>query len=509
MTRADAFAAAVAASVTAAALPASAEAPLSAIDWLSESVNELWPQGAPDSPIVTGALAPDVSVAPLGTPDARTPGLQRATDAGLPAALWAGASAEDLGAAIGALGVPRLPGAQSLLFRLLTAEAAAPLGTARAREAFFLARVDRLLDIGAVDAALALLEAAGPDTPERLRRYFDAALLTGSEEDACTALAANPGLAPTYPARIFCLARAGDWQAAALALQSGAALGEIETDEAEVLARFLDPELFEGADPLPVPEVLTPLEFRLREAVGEGLPTAGLPRAFAAADLRPIVGWKAQLEAAERLARYGALPANRLLGAYTERTPAASGGVWDRAAAVSRLDTALSERNAAAVAEALPGAWAAARAARVEGPFAELFGEPLLALAQEGETRALALRIALLSPKRAEAALMIAEGAGRDAEDAFLAALAQGAIETAEPPDAQARAIAAALSEPRPEGAAAGQGRALLAALEDLERAINGDDAALARGLSALQGVGLGADATRLAIEMRLLDRRV
>ena len=54
--------------------------------------------------------------------------------------------------------------------------------------------------------------------------------------------------------------------------------------------------------------------------------------AFAQADMRDNTGWKAQLEAAERLARNGVLDPNQLLGLYTEEKAAASGGVWDRVA---------------------------------------------------------------------------------------------------------------------------------------------------------------------------------
>ena len=57
---------------------------------------------------------------------------------------------------------------------------------------------------------------------------------------------------------------------------------------------------------------MTPLLFRLHEAIGEPLPTGNLPRSYAVADLRDLAGWKPQLEAAERLAVTGALPANRL-----------------------------------------------------------------------------------------------------------------------------------------------------------------------------------------------------
>ena len=84
------------------------------------------------------------------------------------------------------------------------------------------------------------------------------------------------------------------------------------------------------------------------------------------ADLRGNSGWKAEIEAAERLARTGAVPASRLLGLYTDRRPAASGGVWDRVAAVQALDLALNEGATQDLVQALPRAWRAAQDQRLE-----------------------------------------------------------------------------------------------------------------------------------------------
>ena len=79
----------------------------------------------------------------------------------------------------------------------------------------------------------------------------------------------------------------------------------------------------------------------LETGQGPGLMFVTLPLAFAHAELRDTAGWKSQIESAERLARAGVIAPNVLLGLYTERLPAASGGVWDRAAAFQRFESAL------------------------------------------------------------------------------------------------------------------------------------------------------------------------
>jgi hypothetical protein len=202
-----------------------------------------------------------------------------------------------------------LPALQALLNTVLLAEALPPADSGQEGR-LLMARVDKLLAVGALEQAQALLEATLPArTPELFRRNFDVALLTGHEDRACSALAAAPDLAPTLPTRVFCMARAGDWAAAALTLRTAQALGHITETEDQLLIRFLDAEAYEDDPAPPPPKPVSPLIWQLYDAIGEPLPTATLPLAFAHADLSERAGWKAQTEAAERLARAGAVPA--------------------------------------------------------------------------------------------------------------------------------------------------------------------------------------------------------
>ncbi|MDO5643247.1 MAG: hypothetical protein Q4G26_12810, partial [Paracoccus sp. (in: a-proteobacteria)] len=158
-------------------------------------------------------------------------------------------------------------------------------------------------------------------------------------------------------ARIYCLALGGDWDAAALLFTGARALGFIDEATAELMARYLDDASAEISDQLEPPEPMTPLAFRLHEAIGQPLPTGDLPLAYAWTDLSERSGWKAQLEAAERLARAGSLPAPILHQLYSAQRPAASGGVWERAAAVQALDAALATGDGARIGAALLAAF--------------------------------------------------------------------------------------------------------------------------------------------------------
>ncbi len=491
---------------------AGAQEPLSAIDWLSQSVAVPAPlpgSGGYEPAITAGVAHEDIAVTVLDGPSPDATGLLAPQVTGLPQALWGLGRTEEIVALIRTERIETLPALQALLTTLMLAEADPP-ADAGGRGTLLLARIDELLDIGALEQAAALLDAAGSAQPELFRRSFDVALLTGTEDRACAHMRANPDLAPTFPARIFCLARSGDWNAAALTLRTAQALGFVTEEEDALLSRFLDPELYEGDPPLAKPARPSPLVWRMLEAVGEPLPTNTLPLAFAQADLRDTAGWKSQIEAAERLARTGAIAPNRLLGIYTDRKPAASGGVWDRVAGVQALDAALAVGDAQKVAQILPGVWDRMVAAELEVPFAILFAAPLGKLDLPAPVSALAFRIALLSPDY-QAAALAREPA--DATESFLIGIARGAPEGTAP-DSLGRAIAPAFRSPSPglDAQALLQdgriGEAIVLAIDQIGTGLRGDLPLVAQGLSLLRTVGLEDAARRTALEMMLLERR-
>lgn len=491
--------------------PLAAQEPLSAIDWLSKSVTTPIAVLPPEEPAVSkGAMPEDVAVSTLDGPSPDAAGLLPGSITGLPRNLWGMGRTDEIVTRIAGAPTETLPALRALLMTLLLAEADAPVDAA-GKGRLLLARIDKLLAMGALDQAKSLMEAGGQTGPQYFRRTFDVALLTGEEDAACATMQESPDLAPTFPARIFCLARSGDWNAAALTLRTAQALGFITDQEDALLSRFLDPDLYEGEEALPAPEHPTPLVWRMMEAIGEPLPTQTLPLAFSHAELRDAAGWKAQIEAAERLTRAGALEPNQLLGRYTERLPAASGGVWDRVQAFQRFDEAMSSGDAESVAQALPVVWLRMTEAELEVPFANLYSEALRKIPLTGEAAALAFRVGLLSDRY--------EGVAQarrpvTATEGFLVALAKGSVEGATPTDSMGRAIASAFlgGETSEEATALlaenRVGEAVLLAMEQIQRGVHGDLRGVSEGLTLLRKLGLETAARRTGLELLLLERR-
>jgi hypothetical protein len=490
--------------------------PLSAIDWLSQSVQipatAVVPRVFNEPPIADSAETPQITMTPLDAPSPDSSGLLSSAVTGLPRSLWSASDTQTLTTLIAAERVETLPAMQELMVTLMLAEADPPLG-AGPDGAMFLARVDKLLDLGALEPAQALLEEAGPDSPELFRRWFDVSLLTGSEDTACDLLRSRPTIVTTYPARIFCTARNGDWSAAALTLNTGRALGDVSDEEDAVLSRFLDPELYSNDPPLPPPSRTSPLEFRMRAAIGEGLTTAGLPLAFSHADLRTDAPWRSQIEAAERLARNLAISENTLFGIYRAQTPSASGGVWDRAAKVQAFDAALRSGDAELIGQSLPAVWATMQAMHLEVAFARYYADDLANLSAPTPPAigGLIFRIGLLAPKYEAFALA---RVAPTADERFLIAIARGDVAGLATTDPAQSAILSAFARAKVPEPMAGQiakgqlGEALLRGVALFNQGLGGDLGALTDALALLRAVGMEDVARRAALQYLLLDRQ-
>ena len=153
--------------------------PLSAIDWLSDSIAlpaDPIPETSEPSP---STIAPEVLVAPLDAPVPDRAGLIDARRLGLPADLWGGSTAADLARLITLTPEIETPTLR-LLFRDLLLARLDPPVDAIADDSLFLARIDKLLSMAELGLAEDLIAEAGAPQPDWFRRTFDIALLQGT-----------------------------------------------------------------------------------------------------------------------------------------------------------------------------------------------------------------------------------------------------------------------------------------------------------------------------------------
>lgn len=451
------------------------------------------------------ALPPAVSTQPLGDPAPGAAGLLPAQDVGLPRALWRGSDPTRLAELI-AQADTELPALRSLIRSMVLAEVPPPNHPNAQR--LLEARLDWLIDRGAVDEALALLDLASPEAPGLFARWADLALLLNQSDALCDTLRHHPERSQAIDLRVFCVARQGDWLRAALILDTARALNALPARRIDLLERFLDPEATEGRPDLLPPVRPTALEFRLFEAIGEPLPTTALPLAFATLDLSGRNGWRAQLEAAERLARVGALPAPRLRGLYLQQRPAASGGVWDRAAAVQALDAALTDGTSAEISDALNVLWPQAVATRLLDPVSELYGVSLVGRKLPSTAGQRAIFAAFLTKD----AMGVASRLPAAEADQALWAIAHSTPYDAPTELPFAQAISKGLGNTLPSAEmlalrdADRLGEALLRTIAQFDTGAAGNPDDLSTAIATLRALGHEATAIRAALQLMILS---
>jgi hypothetical protein len=485
--------------------------PLNAIGWLEDALTLTQPDTAValDAPLGT-ALPETIAVTPLGTPQLDALGLFDPARIGLPRDLWGQSPVAEVIAALASLPADTTPTALQLGFRLLLAEFTAPQSDNAPEQGSILnARLDKLIAMGALEQASTLIDASPVQTAALNKRAFDIALLLGEEDRACARMSGQVTADYGHGAQIFCLARRGEWQSAYAMLNTTRALGLLPDADAGLLLRFLAEE--DEDFPLPPPSEITPLGWRVLEALGDPVPTAALPVAFAHADLRGTSGWRAQLDAAERLTRAGVMQPNRLLGLYAQRRAAASGGVWERVQAVQALDAALTNGDLTAISRALTTAWPLFAAVELDVALSQMFAERMADLDLTGLAREKLWTMLMLAQDRPDRASALAPQTDR----ARLAiALATGAAlpDVTQPPMAVAihdafgdTPLPETLALPLQSGAV---GVALLQGLSLIAQGAAGDPHGARQGLQVLHALGLDSIARQIAIDLLLIERR-
>ena len=494
-------------------MPASAEEIVLPEDWLNNPITDESIFSSSKQPYLgatRGLTTEVISVTPLDGVKLDAVGVIPARIAGLPGDFWGDSSTAALTRLLRGHHSDTLPEVTSLIHRILMTELPVPVGHDNDGE-MLLARIDHLLAAGALEQAEALLDIAGIPSSAMFRRWFDVGLLTGRAHEACAAMLGDPGLAPALQARIFCLARSGDWNAAALTLTSARSLGQISAEQEHLLGRFLDPEIYEGEPDPPAPKRLTPLVFVMREALA--LPREGqaLPLAFLHNDLRNYQGWRNKLVASERLVRSQALRPQALLDTYSEASASASGGIWDRVRSVRALMGALAAKDTARVNETLPVAYKHMADARLEYVLAELLEPRMLNMALTGKASEIRFKLALLHRDRADYAPRFA---GPSEKDQILVALATGKMSGLVASSEMQQAITSAVFGDRlshsllAEVDAGRKGEAVLKALTLLQDTRLSDPGALETALSVLTRAGLEEEARIIAIQLLVLNHQ-
>jgi len=497
---------------------AQAQDPLSAIDWLSESIMQ--PPNFVISPPNIGGQTPSqqISSLPLELLSQDAVGILPPETTGFPTALWGNLTTPDIVTLIQKSRRHELPEAAALEKQILLAQSDPPLD-ARPNSPLFLARIDRLFAMGALDEAETLIHLARVTEPQLFRRWFEIAIIGQRTNAPCAALATQPALSNDVATRVICLARSGDWNAAALTVSLAESLGDISTEATDLLVRFLDPEMFANLPDPEIPDPFDPITFTLRESLALPRPETPLPLPYLNADMDLRTPARQRIIAAERLVRESAVPPSLLYLAYRGARAASSGGAWGRAELVQALDAELVSEDDEALANAITEAMIAFADAGLLHAFANEYADSLAHFPPGPDTAMVAPRVrrllllanrplarwADLGPQDPPNVTLAIKLASRDAFSGISPNRdpISDAIHQAFSNSTPQRADLPALMEKLDRGNFA---EVLFRALDLLSKGQSADPQDLHEGLFLLRQLGLDDSARRAAIQLLLIE---
>ena len=266
------------------ASPLASQSPLSAIDWLSKENSKtkrsILEVKKPDTDNTN-----DIQVSTLNSNEYQAIGLLPIYVTGIPTTIWRNSSFDDLEYSFKTMPTFSYSPIQELVYSLLLAEARPPLNEPT-RYDFLEVRLNKLLSYGAVDPAIALIERASPVPEKMIPLLFDISLLSSNNFPICDPIFQNTKNRDLQAELIYCYARKGDWLTAHLILKTEEVLGDLSVQEVSLLDRYLEVDFDADLSALlPPPELISPLEYRLYEAIGEPIPAEYLPIQYSQSDL--------------------------------------------------------------------------------------------------------------------------------------------------------------------------------------------------------------------------------
>lgn len=270
----------------------------------------------------------DIQVKDLGSVDPGAVGTLDAASGGFRADMWSGTPRSTIQRLIGSVpGEIRSPAMRSLAERLLLTAAALPPadGAAAGDDAprsILSLRVERLQDMGLVDAAKALIEAAPTraSDPDLVRLYVENLLLANDLGGACTVAKRDAGkLVSQFWQRIgvFCLLLAGDNDGAQLGASVLAENAEFDDKPFLALVDMMAQNRPAPLESLPSP---SPLHLAMLRSINAPVPADVVEKApppiLRAIGISPNADLDLRLRAAERAAFAGAIAVSRLAQIY-------------------------------------------------------------------------------------------------------------------------------------------------------------------------------------------------
>ena len=318
-----------------------ADEPMSAIDWLAKKINDppvfyTYPSEIDENSNIEieKMVLPNISKNSIG--------IYPSIKIGINSDIWKNNNEIEISTILKKIRISDLYYLNRLLKRILLIETDPPIIAVDEKFSgtiFLRQRILKLIQMGALDDAEALILDAEPTfDPNLTDLWSEVSFLTYRFERFCKAIlnGYHNSLEPAH--KIICLARSGDWNAAALSLATFSSINEIDSDHEKLLINYLDHEAeLEIINKDKCEEDKSVIIYLCNFSnITTQIPNYGVK--FLYNNLGRGKSIRSRIVASEELVKSGALNPNILFSTYKIKQPSTSGGVWARAKFVQELD---------------------------------------------------------------------------------------------------------------------------------------------------------------------------
>ncbi len=238
--------------------------------------------------------------------------------------------------------------AQRFLKRILISETQPPKSTSDSKMSgkyYFLAKLDKLIDLGALDEAETIILQVPKMNREIFVRWQKISFLTGRLERLCKTLGSNFSLSQNLSVRIVCLKYLNDWEAAALTLSTAASLNLLEENREKLLIHYLDEALM-PAEQLQTSAVqLDEIDYFILKSTSLASTLIADKAMYQYMNLKDNSKTAKRVEAAEQLAAKKSISISTLFDIYRNSNIEGSIDIWQRIICIKNLDMALKRNN--------------------------------------------------------------------------------------------------------------------------------------------------------------------
>ena len=314
---------------------------MSAIDWLAKKINDppvfyTYPSEIDENSNIEieKMVLPNISKNSIG--------IYPSIKIGINSDIWKNNNEIEISTILKKIRISDLYYLNRLLKRILLIESDPPIiavGEKFSGTIFLRQRILKLIQMGALDDAEALILDSEPTfDPNLTDLWSEISFLTYRFERFCKAIlnGYHNSLEPAH--KIICLARSGDWNAAALSLATFSSINEIDSDHEKLLINYLDHEAeLEIINKDKCEEDKSVIIYLCNFSnINTRIPSYGVK--FLYNNLGRGKSIRSRIVASEELVKSGALNPNILFSTYKIKQPSTSGGVWARAKLVQELD---------------------------------------------------------------------------------------------------------------------------------------------------------------------------